>query len=141
MRLLYGLELRECDLELLRASTHRSDDGLRALSATGKHAAEIWIRVGRRGRKSLSAALIATHEAAFAQGLLTLLGAASEASGLDRVLKTNTVKKRTHSLFRQGSYWYLALPNLREDRLRPLMEAFGKIVADHEVSRELLGFI
>jgi hypothetical protein len=79
--------------------------------------------------------------AAFAQGLLTLLGAASEASGLDRVLKANTVKKRTHSLFRQGSYWYLALPNLREDRLRPLMEAFGKIVADHEVSRELLGFI
>jgi hypothetical protein len=30
---------------------------------------------------------------------------------------------------------------MREDRLRPLMEAFGKIVADHEVSRELLGFI
>ena len=55
------------------------------------------------------------------------------------MLKANTVKKRTHSLFRQGSYWYLA--DLREDRLRPLMEAFGKIVADHEVSRELLGFI
>jgi hypothetical protein len=79
--------------------------------------------------------------AAFAQGLPTLLGAASEASGLDRVLNANTVKKRTHSLFRQGSYWYLALPNLGEDRLRPLMEAFGKIVAAYEVSRELLGFI
>ena len=58
--------------------------------------------------------------AVFAQGLLTLLGGASEASGLDRVLKANTVKKRTHSLFRQGSYWYLALPNLREDRLHAL---------------------
>lgn len=79
--------------------------------------------------------------AAFAQGLLTLLGAASEAAGLDRYLKVNTAKKRTHSLFRQGAYWYSALPNLREERLRPLMEAFGKIVFEHEVSREMLGVI
>lgn len=79
--------------------------------------------------------------AAFAQALLTLLGAASEATGFDRYLKANTVKKRTHSLFRQGSYWYAAIPTLRDERLRPLMEAFGKIVADHEVSRELLGVI
>jgi len=79
--------------------------------------------------------------AAFAQGLLTLLGAASEASGLDRYLKANTVKKRTHSLFRQGSYWYSAIPTMRDERLLPLMEAFGKIVADHRVSRELLAVI
>jgi hypothetical protein len=79
--------------------------------------------------------------AALAQGLLTLLGAASEAAGLDRYLKANTVKRRTHSLFRQGCYWYSALPNLREERLRPLMEAFGKIVADHAFSREILGLI
>jgi hypothetical protein len=79
--------------------------------------------------------------AAFAQGLLTLLGAASEACGFDRYLKANTVKKRTHSLFRQGSYWYQALPNLPEERIGPLMEAFGKIVAEHEVSRDLLGVI
>ena len=32
-------------------------------------------------------------------------------------------------------------PSEREERIRPLMEAFGKIVAEHEVSRELLGFI
>lgn len=57
--------------------------------------------------------------AAFAQGLLTRLGAASEAAGLDRYLKVNTAKKRTHSLFREGAYWYSALPNLREERLRP----------------------
>jgi hypothetical protein len=79
--------------------------------------------------------------AAMAQALLTLLGAASEAAGLDRYLKANTVKRRTHSLFRQGSYWYSALPNLREERLRPLMEAFGKIVSDHAISRDLLGVI
>lgn len=79
--------------------------------------------------------------AAFAQGLLTLLGAASEAAGLDRYLKANTVKRRTHSLFRQGTYWYSALPNLREERLRPLMEAFGQIVSEHDLSREILGVI
>jgi hypothetical protein len=33
--------------------------------------------------------------AAFAQGLLTLLGAANAACGFDRYLKANTVKKRT----------------------------------------------
>lgn len=79
--------------------------------------------------------------AAFAQGLLTLLGAASEASGLDRYLKANTVKKRTHSLFRQGSYWYAAIPTMRDDRLLLLMEAFGKIVAEQQLSRELLGVL
>jgi len=34
--------------------------------------------------------------------ILTLLGAAGEALGYDRRLKANTVRKRTHSLFRQG---------------------------------------
>jgi len=33
---------------------------------------------------------------------LTLLGAASEASGFDKYLKANTVTRRTHSLFSQG---------------------------------------
>ena len=79
--------------------------------------------------------------AALAQGLLTLLGAASEAAGLDRYLRANTAKKRTHSLFRQGSYWYSAIPNLREERLRPLMEAFGKIVANHQLSRDIFAVI
>jgi hypothetical protein len=31
-----------------------------------------------------------------------LLGAAGEALGYDRHLKSNTTKRRTHSLFRQG---------------------------------------
>ena len=43
---------------------------------------------------------------AMAHALLTLLGAASEASGLDRTLKSSTNKHRTHSLFWQGTYWY-----------------------------------
>ena len=78
---------------------------------------------------------------AVAQALLTLLGAAGEACGLDRTLKANTVKTRTMSLFNQGTYWYRAIPNMREERLVPLMREFGKLVADHATFRELFGLI
>ena len=44
--------------------------------------------------------------AAVAHALLTLLGAAGEDCGFDRFLKANTVKRRTMSLFNQGSHWY-----------------------------------
>ena len=63
--------------------------------------------------------------------LLTLLGAASEACGMDAYLKVNTVKKRTHSLFRQGLYWYQGLPTMREDWLERLITAYDKIVREH----------
>jgi hypothetical protein len=39
---------------------------------------------------------------AFAMALLTMLGRAGESLGMDRLLKSNTSKTRTHSLFRQG---------------------------------------
>jgi hypothetical protein len=39
---------------------------------------------------------------AFAMALLTMLGTAGESLGMDRLLKSNTSKTRTHSLFRQG---------------------------------------
>ncbi|WP_436606608.1 IS4 family transposase [Sorangium sp. So ce1036] len=68
---------------------------------------------------------------AMAHTLLTLLGAASEASGLDRTLKVNTVKKRTHSLYRQGLYWYHCIPTMREEWLRRLVDAFDRIVREH----------
>jgi hypothetical protein len=78
---------------------------------------------------------------AIAQALLTLLGAAGEACGLDRTLKANTVKTRTMSLFNQGCCWYRAIPNMREDRLLPLMKAFGEIVSNHAAFREIFGLI
>jgi len=43
---------------------------------------------------------------AFAMALLTLLGATGESLGMDRLLKSNTSKTRTHSLFRQGCMLY-----------------------------------
>lgn len=79
--------------------------------------------------------------AAMSQALLTLLGAAGEACGLDRTLKANTVKKRTMSLYNQGCCWYRAIPNMREERLLPLMRAFGKLIADHAAFREIFGVI
>jgi hypothetical protein len=79
--------------------------------------------------------------AAVAHALLTLLGAASEEAGLDRYLKANTVKRRTHSLYRQGLYWYDCIPTMREDWLVPLMTAFDRIVREHAVFRDIFGII
>ena len=78
---------------------------------------------------------------AIAQGLLTQLGAAGEACGPGRILKSNTVKTRTMSLFNQGSYWYRALPNMREERLVALMTEFGKIVVDHAAFKGICGVL
>jgi hypothetical protein len=78
---------------------------------------------------------------AIAHALLTLLGAASEETGLDRTLKANTSKKRTHSLFRQGSYWYQAMPNMRDDWFEKLMTAFDRIVAEHRIFSEIFAVI
>ena len=69
--------------------------------------------------------------ATFAHALLTLLGAASEEVGLDKKLKVNTVKRRTHSLFRQGSYWFQAIPTMPEEWLLPLMAVFGRLLQQH----------
>jgi hypothetical protein len=65
---------------------------------------------------------------AFAVALLTLLGAAGESLGYDRHLKANTVKRRTHSLFRQGAMLYELIPTMPEERLRPLIERFSEML-------------
>ncbi len=79
--------------------------------------------------------------AAIAEALLKLLGAAGEARGLDRLLKTNTQAKRQLSLLRQGLIWYEALPNLGEERLRPLMEEFDSQVRAQATFREAFGVL
>ena len=88
---------------------------------------------GRRDRLLLLVAI--------AHALFTLLGAASEQTGLDRTLKANTVKKRTLSLFRQGLYWYQAMPHMREDWFDKLMTAFNCIVTEHRIFREIFAAI
>ena len=71
--------------------------------------------------------------------LLTLLGAAGESLGYDRWLKANTVKTRTHSLFRQGLMLYEHIPNWPEYRLRPLVEKFAQMLMEQRVYREIFG--
>ena len=66
---------------------------------------------------------------------------AGERIGYDRWLKANTVKRRTHSLFRQGLMLYHHLPNWPEDRVRPLMETFGNMLLEQRVYREVFGVI
>ena len=78
---------------------------------------------------------------AFAVVLLTLLGAAGESLGMDRHLKPNTVKTRSHSLFRQGSMLYDLIPNMPEHRLRPLVEWFADMLHQSRAMTETLSIL
>lgn len=73
--------------------------------------------------------------------LLTLLGAAGESMGLDRMLKVNTVESRTHSLFNQGTYYYQALATWPEERCIQLLIRFGELLAQQAWCREVFGMI
>ena len=79
--------------------------------------------------------------AALAHALLTMLGAAGERCGLDRTLRTNTSKKRQLSLYNQGCYWYMAIPNMREERLSMLMRAYAEVLQEHDFLRDIFGVI
>ncbi len=78
---------------------------------------------------------------AFAIMLLTLLGAAGEALGYDRYLKSNTTKRRTHSLFRQGCMLYDLIPNMPDPRLLPLIERFAAMLAELPLFADTFGVV
>ncbi|HQU25370.1 MAG TPA: IS4 family transposase, partial [Acidiphilium sp.] len=65
---------------------------------------------------------------AFAMALLTMLGTAGESLGMDRQLKSNTSKSRSHSLFRQGCMLYELIPNMPKHRVLPLMQRFTEML-------------
>lgn len=73
--------------------------------------------------------------------LLTLLGAAGESLGFDRLLKSNTSKRRTHSLFRQGCLLYDLIPNMPETRLRPLVERYTELLSQNSLFTQTFGFV
>jgi hypothetical protein len=73
--------------------------------------------------------------------LLTLLGAAGEALGLDKHLKASTTKRRVYSLFRQGCLHYLLMPTMPEARLRPLMEKFVQLMLEQPLFADIYGII
>jgi hypothetical protein len=78
---------------------------------------------------------------AIAIAFLTLIGAASERAGMDAWLRANTVKRRTHSLFRQGAYWYRCLPTMRDEWFDGLMSALAAVLDEHQEMTEMLGKI
>ena len=59
----------------------------------------------------------------------------------DRLLKTNTSKKRTMSLFRQGLRWYELMPNMPDERLQILMDSFDQVLREHELFQGILGVV
>ena len=77
---------------------------------------------------------------ALAVVLLTLLGAAGESLGFDRLLKSNTSKRRTHSLFRQGCLLFDLIPNMPEQRLRPLIEKYAELLSQNSLFNQTFGF-
>ena len=77
----------------------------------------------------------------FAIALLTLLGAAGESLGYDRMLKSNTVKRRVHSLFRQGCMWYELIATMPQERLLSLMRRYGEMLHEQQEFKDLFGVI
>jgi hypothetical protein len=107
------LDARRFTIEETLRDTKDPRDGL-GVSAT--HVRD----VRRRDRLLLICAMAMT--------LLTRLGAAGESLGMDRMLKANTVKTRTHSLFRQGCHDDASIPAMKQNLLDPLVQRFGEFV-------------
>jgi len=78
---------------------------------------------------------------ALAVALLTILGAAGEATGIDKHFKVNTSKKRQFSLFRQGCDYYEFLPGMRDAWAQPLLDKFYELLRGHAVFADVLGII
>jgi len=95
-----------------------------------------WTHIGRPDRRDRILFI-----AALAIALLTLLGSAGESLGMDRLLKANTVKRRTHSLLRQGFLYYMKLPTMREAQFSALMAKFNDLIMQHAILRDLLGVL
>ena len=60
---------------------------------------------------------------------------------MDRLLRTSTVKRRVHSLFRKGCLLYELIPNMAEERLRPLMERYQGLLGQNATFADVFGVI
>jgi len=57
------------------------------------------------------------------------------------MLKTNTAKRRVHSLFRQGCMLYDPIPTMPETRLRPLMRRFFLMLQEQPLFADVFGAV
>lgn len=73
--------------------------------------------------------------------LLTLLGKAGDAAGLERTIKANTSKTRTYSFFRQGGIYYQMLPKMKEENAIKLLEKFSYYFTQHKLYKRIFGII
>lgn len=78
---------------------------------------------------------------AIAYVLMTILGAAGEELGFDRLLKVNTVKARTHSLIRQGMFYYDFFDNFTPQEKQNLLDTFQRLLQEQRVFQEIFFFI
>ena len=76
---------------------------------------------------------------AFAVVLLTLLAPPAKRWAMIGMLKTNTTKRRVHSLFRQGCMLYDLIPMMPEARLRPLMQGFSRMLHEQPIFADVFG--
>ena len=57
------------------------------------------------------------------------------------MLKTNTSKRREHSLFRQGCMVYDLIPTMPERWLQPLMVGFAQLIDQQPLFSRTLGIV
>jgi hypothetical protein len=60
---------------------------------------------------------------------------------MDRQLRTSTAKRRVHSLFRQGCLLYELIPNMPEQRLRPLIEKYAEMLNQNSLFTQTFGLV
>jgi hypothetical protein len=73
--------------------------------------------------------------------LLSILGAAGESLGFDRLLKVNTRPGRAHSLYHQGEYYYQALLTMKPESAEALLNRFDQLLRDHPQCREIFALL
>ena len=71
--------------------------------------------------------------------LLVVLGQAGEEIGFDKKLKVNTVKTRTHSLFRQGQFYYRFFFRFTQEEQENLMQNFENLLQQKGFWTDFLG--
>lgn len=71
--------------------------------------------------------------------LLVILGEAGEKIGFDEKLKVNTVKTRTHSLFRQGQFYYKFFFRFTQEEQNNLMGKFTELLQQYDFWCDTLG--
>ena len=71
--------------------------------------------------------------------LLVVLGQAGEVIGFDKKLKVNTVKTRTHSLFRQGQFYYRFFFRFTQEEQDNLMQKFDNLLQQQGFLADFLG--